>query len=193
MPILMIIEVPGMSTDTYDRTNEHAGAEEDVPEGLISHVASVEDDTLIVADVWESEGAINRFFEERLGAALAANDVEAHPRFFPVHNHIVRGAGSHPGVLVLWEADGFTPPVYDELIAKMPAHGGDGSAHPSYSHVAGVTDDGMVFVDVWDSPESIQRFLEEQIIPAAGGATPPGQPRFARVHNAFAGAQRQPA
>jgi len=193
MPILMLIEVPGMSTDTYDRTNEMAGAERDLPEGLISHVAAVEGDTLIVADVWESEEMINRFFEERLGAALAANGVDAQPRFYPVHNHIAKGSGSDARVLLVWEAEGFTPEAYDDLTSKMESHGGDGGSHPSVSHIAAVSDDGMVFVDVWGSPEEIQRYLEEEIIPAAGGATPPGQPRFAQVHNTLAGTQTQPA
>jgi hypothetical protein len=193
MPILMQIEAPGMSTDTYDRTNEMAGAGRDIPEGLISHLAAVEGDTLIVADVWESEEAINRFFEERLGAALGANGVDAQPRFFPVHNHIPQGSGTDASVLLVWEAEGFTPERYDDLTSKMDAHSGDGASHPGVSHIAAVSDEGMVFVDVWGSPEEIQRFLEEEIVPAAGGATPPGQPRFAQVHNTIAGITQQPA
>jgi len=192
MPILMLIEVPNTSTETYDRANEIASVNDEVPEGLISHVAAVEGDTLVVADVWESEAALNRFFEERLGAALAETGMDAQPRIFPVHNHIAQGAGTDANVLVLWEADGFTPEAYDDVTSKMAAHGGDGSSHPGVSHVAGVTDEGMVFVDVWGSEEEIQRFLEEEIQPAAGGATPPGRPRFARVHNVLTGS-KQPA
>ena len=106
---------------------------------------------------------------------------------------IAKGSGTDANVLVIWEADGFTPEGYDDLTSKMEAHGGDGSSHPGVSHIAAVSDDGMVFVDVWGSPEEIQRFLEEQIVPAAGGATPPGQPRFAQVHNTLAGKQTQAA
>jgi hypothetical protein len=188
MPVLLLMEAPGMSTDTYDRVNELAGVGERIPEGLISHVAAVDGDTLLVADVWESEEAINRFFAERLGAALAQAGVDVQPRILPVHNTIAHGAGTTAGVLLLWEADGFTPDAYDQVTARMPAHAGDGSAHPGVSHAAAITENGMFFADVWDSPESVQQFVEEQIGPAAGGATPPGAPRFGRVHNRLVGA-----
>jgi len=185
MPILMLIEVPGASTEAYDRVNELAEvqAAADAPDGLISHACAVTPDGLLIADVWESEAALNRFFEERLGAALAQVGLEAQPRIMPVHALIPHGAGTEANVLLVWESDGFTPAAYDAITSKMAAHLGDGSGHPGVSHVAATTDGGMVFVDVWDSPESAGRFVETQIAPAAGGELPVGEPRFMPVHN----------
>jgi hypothetical protein len=88
------------------------------------------------------------------------------PRVFPVHNHIRQGSGTDAGVIVFIESEGFSPDDYDRVTAEMPAHAGDGSGHPAVSHVAAVSDDGMVFVDVWDSPESVGGFFEEQVNPA---------------------------
>lgn len=190
MAILMVLDAPGMSTETYDQINSSMGihGDEDAPAGLISHTCGVDDAGIVVADVWESEDALNRFFEDRLGAALAqAGAADSQPLIMPVHNVIRKGAGTHAGVLLIWDADGFTPDGYDAITANMDAHAGDGSNHPGVSHAAAVRDGGMVFSDVWDSTESAGRFVETHIAPAAGGELPAGEPRFARVHNRMVG------
>ena len=64
---------------------------------------------------------------------------------------------------------------------RIRAHDGDGSGHPSVSHVAGPGETGLVVVDVWDSPESFAEFARDQIGPA--GELPPLEPTFAPVHN----------
>ena len=190
MSILLLMNAPGASTEAYDRTNELMGirGDTDAPPGLVSHCCGVDDQGIVAVDVWESEEALNRFFEERLGAALAQTGLAATPRIMPVHNLIRQGAGTVPGVLLIWEADGFTTDAYDAITANLAAHEGDGSAHPAVSHVAATTEGGMVFVDVWDSAESAARFVETQIAPAAGGHLPEGAPRFTRVHNRMRGA-----
>ena len=191
MAILMVLDAPGMSTETYDELNNSMGihSDADAPAGLISHTCGVDEAGVVVADVWESEEALNRFFAERLGAALAqAGAADHQPRIMPVHNLIRQGAGTDAGVLLVWEAESFSPEEYDALTANMSAHSGDGSTHPAVSHVAATTDGGMVFSDVWDSPESAGKFVESEIAPAAGGNLPDGAPRFARVHNRMVGA-----
>ena len=162
-----------------------------LPEGLISHVAGPTDSGMLVVDVWESPEALERFAKERLGPVLAELGAPAgtEPRVFPVHNHIRQGSGTDAGVIVVIESDGFGPDDYDHVTAEMDAHAGDGSSHPAVSHIAAVSDDGMVFVDVWDSPESVGAFFEEQIGPAtAATGTDLGEvePRFVPVHNRFA-------
>jgi hypothetical protein len=88
MSVMLVLEVPGASTEDYDRVNELAGVSGNVPEGLIHHACAVTPDGLLVADVWESQEAIDRFFSERLGAALAQVGLEGTPRILPVHNRI---------------------------------------------------------------------------------------------------------
>ena len=189
MAILMIIDIPGGTVEQYDKVNEIMGVDDDnTPDGLISHLAGPTDDGLLIVDVWESEDALNRFVGEQVMPAMQQVGVpQAQPRVVPVHSRIDSGAGTEPNVILLIESDTFTPEMYDDVVSRMPAHAGDGSNHPAVSHVAAVSDDGMVFVDVWDSPESAQRFFESQLGPASEGVDMgPIEPKVIPVHNRFA-------
>lgn len=184
----MMLEFDGYTVEQYEQVNESMGIEgdEDAPDGLISHVCAITDGGVAVTDVWESQEALDRFFESRLGEALREAGVQpSQPRILPVHNLIAQGAGTEAGVLMIIESDAFTTEIYDLLTAKMPAHAGDGSGHPAVSHVAALNDaGGMVFVDVWDSAESFGRFAETALAPAAEGVDMPAlEPRFLPVHN----------
>src|SRR5581483_6960557 len=133
----------GATEEQYHGANDQMGirTNADAPDGLISHVAARTDDGVLVVDVWESEEKLGRFFDERLGAALAANGIDAgEPTIMPVHNLIEKGAGSAANVLVLVEAEGFGPETYDAMTASMDAHVTDGSSHPAVSHVAATRD-----------------------------------------------------
>jgi hypothetical protein len=187
---LMIFELPGMTLDQYDRLFEEMGVRgpDDVPQGLLSTVAGATGEGVLTAGVWEDMDRLNVFYAEWLGPAVVEEGLpQAMPRLLPVHNLILRGAGREAGVIVLIEVDGLVPATYDELVGAMAAHAGDGSGHPAVSHVAAQTADGMVIVDVWDSPESFGRFVQEEIAPAAQAAgMPPLEPRFVPVHNHIA-------
>ena len=194
MAILMLLELDGVTVGQYDQVNEALRIEggDDAPDGLISHAAAVTDRGLLIADVWDSEESLHQF-DERLGAALAAAGVEpgGAPRIHEVHNFIPQGAGTDAGVLMVIESDEFTPELYDRLTGRMSSHVGDGSSHPAVSHVAALRGGGMVFVDVWDSPEAFGRFAEETIVPAAEGEDLPAlEPQFHRLHNTLKGAAR---
>ena len=188
MAILMLLDLDGATVEQYEQANESMGirGDADAPDGLVSHVCAVGESGLIIADVWESQEVLDRFFESRLAGALQEAGVQhGQPRILPVHNTIAEGAGTEAGVLMIIESGEFGPDLYDRLTERMPAHAGDGSAHPAVSHVAALAGDGgMVFVDVWDSPESFGRFAGEAIAPAAEGEDVPAlEPRFASVHN----------
>jgi hypothetical protein len=186
MAVLMILEVEGGTTAQYDRVDELLGvvSAENAPEGLISHTAAVTDTGLVVADVWKSPEDMQRFFEAQLGAALQGAGVEpsSPPRVLPVHNHL-HGSGREEAVLVLVELDGMTAADYDALTASMSAHAGDGSGHPAVSHVAALTDTGLVAFDVWGSEEEFAKFGKEELAPRAGDMMAQMQPLFGRVHN----------
>ncbi len=188
MAILMMLDLDGATVEQYDQVNESMGiqGDDDAPDGLVSHVCAVTDGGLTIADVWESQEALDGFFGSRLAGALQQAGVQqGQPRILPVHNTIAQGAGTEAGVLMIIESDAFGPALYDRLTARMPAHAGDGSAHPAVSHVAALRGDGgMVFVDVWDSPESFGRFAEEALAPASEGEDMPAlEPRFVLIHN----------
>jgi hypothetical protein len=197
MSVLMLLEMPGATTDQYAQVNEAMGigGEADAPEGLVEHVVGIADDGLIVADVWESEEALGRFAEERLRPALEKAGVAGGPpaRVHPVHNRL-EGAGTEANVLLIVEIDD-GPDVYDRVTSKMDAHTRDGTSHPSVSHTAAKTDTGGVLVvDLWASPEEFGGFAEEQIGPAAAEAgMGPLEPRFVPVHNRIRGSAARSA
>jgi hypothetical protein len=192
MAVMMIAELPGTSTAQYDRINETLGIKGpgDEPDGLIQHVVGETGDGLLIVDIWESPEHMERFFTEGGGAqAIAeAGAPPIEPRVYPIHNAIRSGAGTDANVFLLIDADGFGTDLYDSITANMPAHSGSGSSHPAVSHFAADRGDGgMVFVDVWDSPESFGRFAEEQLGPASGGMDmTPLEPRFVPLYNRFA-------
>ena len=199
MAVLMIMEAQGATIDQYERTNELMGirGDEDAPDGLIQHVAGHDGNALVVVDVWESEEKLQRFFEGRLGAALAQAGIDPEstpPTLLPVHNRF-DGAGSEPNVVLIMDIDDLSTETYDRMTEAMPAHYDGGANHPAASHTAAKKDSGgMVVVDVWDSPESFGKFAEEAIGPQAAevGMSPP-EPRVIQVHNRIRGRAAQRA
>jgi heme-degrading monooxygenase HmoA len=193
MSLLMIMEAPGATLEQYDRTNEIMGirGDDDSPDGLIQHVAGHDGNALVIIDVWESEEAVGRFFEERLGAALREAGIEpegSQPKRLPVHN-MLQGKGTEANFVLIMAMDDLPPEGYDDLTSKMPAHVADGSDHESVSHTAARAESGGVLVvDIWDSPESFGKFAQEQIAVAAGdNPLPPIEPRVVPVHNRIRG------
>jgi hypothetical protein len=198
MSVLMLLELPGATTEQYNQLNEAMGihGDEDAPEGLVHHVVGSDDDGLTIVDVWESDEALGRFVEGRLRPALEGAGIQPgpDPRVLPVHNKL-DGAGTDGAVMVIIEMDDLTPDAYDQMTSKMDAHVADGSNHPAVSHTAARTDGGaLLVVDVWDSPESFGRFAEEQIGPSAAEANMGSiEPRFVPVHNRIRGRAPQSA
>ena len=194
MSVLMVMEAPGATPEEYDRTNEIMGihGDEDAPEGLIQHVAAFDDEGLLIADVWESEEAIGRFYAERLGAALKeagiADKASGEPRRLPVHNALT-GKGAEAGVVMMIEIEDLGTDAYDEMVSKMDAHTADGSQHPCTTHTAALREGGgVVVLDLWESPEAFGKFAEEQIGPAgAAVGLGPIEPRILPVHNRIRG------
>ena len=198
MAILMLLELPGTTTEEYDELNRvmGIGGDDSAPEGLIEHVVGTDGSNLVIADVWESADALGRFVEGRLRPALETAGIAAdsEPRVLPVHNRL-KGTGSEPAVIMLIEIDDLGPDAYDQMVSSMDAHVGDGSRHPSVAHTAARKEDGgMIVVDLWESPEAFGRFAEEQIAPAgASVGLGPIEPRMIPVHNRIRGGTRQPA
>ena len=106
MAVMMIMEVPGGTKDQYKKVNELMGVrgDEDAPDGLIQHLAAVSEDGMVVVDVWESQEALDRFFSDRLRAALAGAGLgsDSPPRVHELHNAF-QGAGSEPNVVLIMD------------------------------------------------------------------------------------------
>jgi hypothetical protein len=85
MAIAFLQEVPGMTREQYDQVVETLRGQ--TTEGRIFHVAGPMEGGWRVVDVWESQEAVNKFFQELLGPALEAAGIAATPpQFWPVHN-----------------------------------------------------------------------------------------------------------
>jgi hypothetical protein len=189
MALLAIMEFEGGTIEDYERVDEliQVDAGDAAPDGLIRHVVGLSEDALVVIDLWDSADAMEAFYEQRLAPAVAQLDdpPQVEPRVMPVHNHL-SGSGETAGVIMMAEIPGAGTDVYDQMVGDIPAHAEDN--HPSVSHVVAVTDDGLMVVDIWESPEAFGRFADEQIGPAAANAGLPGfEPRFVPVHNHIEG------
>ena len=84
---------------------------------------------MVIADVWESEEALGRFFEEKLGPAVRHVGLsEPEPRMLPVHNRL-RGSADEGNMVMLIEIANASTDTYDAMTAEMDAHAQDGG-HP---------------------------------------------------------------
>jgi hypothetical protein len=164
----MTVDVPGGTTEQYDRLKELAGiaAEAGGPAGLIAHACGVTDEGIVLVGVWDSERSLGDFVRNRLEAALAgAGMPEGKRRTLPLHD-LIFGTGKEPNALVLFEALGLTIEAYDAIVAKMPSHAGRGETHPSVMHAAAFEPDGVRIADLWDSEEAYREFVQSQLLPA---------------------------
>jgi hypothetical protein len=86
-----------------------------------------------------------------------------------------------PHAFILRFPDGTTD-QYDEVIEKMDL--GGRVPENAHFHWAAKTDDGLLVVDVWETPEAFQAFADEKIGPltAEAGLAPPQVEQY-EVHN----------
>jgi hypothetical protein len=168
MAVMMILDWQGVTVEQYEQVNEAMGVltDEDAPAGLIEHTAAVSGDgSLVIVDLWESQEALDRFFEERLGPAIEQVGIEpAEPRLLPVHNTL-EGSAPEGNVLMLIEIDDGTD-TYDAMTADMDAHASPGT-HPVHLHAVATDGASLVVADLWASEQEFGQFAQEQIAPAA--------------------------
>lgn len=91
MAIVVMVDNPEGSQEVYDKVREQLGLE-DAPAGGIFHVAGPgPNGGWRVIEVWESEEAAQRFYEDRLKPAFDAVGVTrpANREMWPVHNMMV--------------------------------------------------------------------------------------------------------
>jgi len=93
-------------------------------------------------------------------------------------------------VLMMLELPGATIEQYERTNEILGIAGDEDAPDGLISHAVGPTDDGILIVDVWDSPESLERFFESGVGEAmAEAGAPEGlPPRVMPVHNHFEGA-----
>jgi len=92
MAVAFLQELPGMTQEQYDQIAETLQRRFKTAEGRIFHVAGPMEGGWRVVDVWESQEAVDTFFQEQLGPALQEVGLAAAtpPQFWPVH-HMLSG------------------------------------------------------------------------------------------------------
>ena len=53
---------------------------------MLYHAAGIGEDGLFVFEVWESQEAVQQFFEEQLGQALQRANISVQPKFVQIVN-----------------------------------------------------------------------------------------------------------
>jgi hypothetical protein len=96
--VLVLIDVPGFSTEMYDaviaKMPTHVGSGEQHP--AVMHVAAVDPDGNIhVADLWDSEEAFGEFAQSQVDPASGDAMPPLTPRFVPVYNRLHAPARSN--------------------------------------------------------------------------------------------------
>lgn len=91
MSVVMFLDLPGATTEQYDRLNEAMGTTrpEDEPEALLSHICATTGEGLLICDVWRSQEELNDFLANLLGPAAAKLGLpQATPRFAELHHQV---------------------------------------------------------------------------------------------------------
>jgi quinol monooxygenase YgiN len=84
--IAMIFDGPGQTQAQYDQVRNEVSPDNNPPAGMLYHVAGPTQNGFIVVEVWESQDAVDRFFQETLAQALQKANINVQPQVFPVHN-----------------------------------------------------------------------------------------------------------
>jgi quinol monooxygenase YgiN len=86
MAIGAIFAGSGFSQEQYAQVNRQASPDNQPPPGLRYHAAGPSESGFCVIEVWESQEAMQQFFERKLGQALQQANVNVQPVFFQVTN-----------------------------------------------------------------------------------------------------------
>ena len=86
MAVGVLFDGAGVSKAQYDAVNQQVTPGNKKPPGLLYHVAGTSEGGLCVVEVWESQEALQKFVDEKLGAALQEANINIQPKFFQVIN-----------------------------------------------------------------------------------------------------------
>src|SRR5664279_5895701 len=86
MAVALIFNGPSVTKAQYEQVLNEVLPGGKVAPGMLSHVAGPTADGWAVCEVWESQEAVDKFFQEKLGAALQKANINIQPVVFPVEN-----------------------------------------------------------------------------------------------------------
>lgn len=77
-----------ISQADYERVLQQVMPGNRAASGLLYHVAGQGENGWYVIEIWESQEALQRFFDEKLGRALQEANITVQPKIFQVANTI---------------------------------------------------------------------------------------------------------
>jgi hypothetical protein len=83
-------------------------------------------------------------------------------------------------VCLIFEQPGMTEAQYDQVRNEAA---GDGPPPGGLHHIAGPTDNGWYVIELWESQEHFQRFLDQRLSAALQRAGITARPRILQVAN----------
>jgi hypothetical protein len=86
MAVGLIFSGQGVTQAQYDQARRAVSPDNKLLPGMLYHAGGPTSDGWRVIEVWESQEALDRFFQEKLGAALHQAGITVQPEVFPIHN-----------------------------------------------------------------------------------------------------------
>jgi quinol monooxygenase YgiN len=84
MAIGVVFQGSGVSQDQYQQVFDQVAPDGQLQPGMLYHAAGVGPDGVFVFEVWESQEALQRFFQEQLGQALQQANIDVQPTFIQI-------------------------------------------------------------------------------------------------------------
>jgi hypothetical protein len=178
---IMTFEVDGDAAAAYDRVIADMQLDGQMPEGGVWHYAGPYEGGWRVIDLWEDEGAFERFAQERIGPISGRHGFHPPKIERIAADEIGEGGSGEPGFLQVVRL----PFGGDEFHALDAQVRPDGEAPPEViHHMNGPGPDGnWVVVDSWTSKEARDRFIESRVGPNLPDGAPPPNIEDLEVHN----------
>ncbi|MEO7667571.1 MAG: hypothetical protein ABIU97_11155 [Dehalococcoidia bacterium] len=86
MAIALLFNGVGVTQAQYEQVLHEVTPDNKVAAGMLSHVAGPTTDGWCVFEVWESQEAVDQFFQEKLGAAMRKANINVQPEVFQIQN-----------------------------------------------------------------------------------------------------------
>ena len=86
MAIVLVFEGAGVTQAQYDQVLKEVSPDNKPPAGMLYHIAAPMADGWRVVEVWESQAAADKFFQEKLAQALPKANINVKPEVSQVHN-----------------------------------------------------------------------------------------------------------
>jgi hypothetical protein len=86
MAIGLLFDGSGVTRAQYEQARNEVAPDNRPPSGMLYHAAGPIPNGWRVIEIWESQEAADRFFQDKLGAALQRANITVQPQRFEVVN-----------------------------------------------------------------------------------------------------------